>query len=71
MQEDKLVVDPAVEGVVNVLESVDRTPTVKRVVLTSSVTAVVGDHGERGPDHIFTEADWNLTSRSDYLPYHR
>ncbi len=70
-QERELVVEPAVEGLINVLETVDRCPTVKRVVITSSVTAVVGDHGERGPGHIYTEADWNLTSRDDYCPYHR
>jgi len=42
---------------------------VKRVVLTSSVVAVYGDPGERGKDHLFTEADWDTSATETYLPY--
>lgn len=40
------------------------------MVLTSSVAAIVGSTTERGPDHVFTEDDWNLTSSDESLPYH-
>jgi dihydroflavonol-4-reductase len=63
------LVRPALEGTRNVLGSVNATPSVKRVVLTSSVVAIHGDNIDmkgRGP---FTEADWNTTSRPDHQPY--
>ena len=71
MQELDMVIRPAVSGVENVLRAVDETPSVERVVLTSSVAAIVGDHWERGRDHVFTEADWNQTATESFLPYHR
>ncbi|MFL6089042.1 MAG: SDR family oxidoreductase [Aeromicrobium sp.] len=63
------LVRPALEGTRNVLGSVNATPSVKRVVLTSSVVAIHGDNIDmkgRGP---FTEADWNTTSSVDHQPY--
>ena len=63
------LIRPALEGTRNVLGSVNATPSVKRVVLTSSVVAIHGDNIDmkgRGP---FTEADWNTTSRPDHQPY--
>ena len=32
--------------------------------------AVVASHGERGPGHVFTEADWALSASEHFLPYH-
>jgi len=55
----KEVVEPALEGTKNVLESVSKAPSVKRVVLTSSIAAIAGI---RPPGHIFDENDWNLDS---------
>ncbi|WP_211318830.1 SDR family oxidoreductase [Nocardioides silvaticus] len=66
---ERQLVKPALEGTRNVLGSVDATPSVKRVVLTSSVVAIQGDNVDmvgRGP---FTEADWNTTSSLDHQPY--
>jgi nucleoside-diphosphate-sugar epimerase len=63
------LVRPALEGTRNVLDSVNATPSVKRVVLTSSVVAIHGDNIDmknRGP---FTEADWNTTSSVEHQPY--
>jgi nucleoside-diphosphate-sugar epimerase len=71
MQELETVIRPAVSGVENVLKAVNKTPSVQRVVLTSSVAAVVGDHWERGRDHVYTETDWNQTATQTFLPYHR
>ncbi|KAK9839285.1 hypothetical protein WJX81_005644 [Elliptochloris bilobata] len=70
-KEVELVIRPAVAGVENVLASVAKSGSVRRVVMTSSVAAVVGDHWERGRHHVFTEADWNLTAAETHLPYHR
>ncbi|CAL8464641.1 g4176 [Coccomyxa elongata] len=70
-KEYETVIRPAVGGVENVLSAVDKTPSVQRVVMTSSVGAVAGDHWERGPNHNFTEEDWNQTATETFLPYHR
>lgn len=60
-------VELAVEGTLSVLRAAARAGTVRRVVLTSSVAAVVDPL--RLPGHVHTEADWNesATIRSD--PY--
>ncbi|CAL5224580.1 g7286 [Coccomyxa viridis] len=70
-KEMDMVIRPAVSGVENVLRAVNESPSVQRVVLTSSVAAIVGDHWERGRDHVYTEADWNQTATQSFLPYHR
>jgi len=54
----KDLVEPALHGTVNVLKSVDRAGTVKRVVLTSSVAAVAGK-SKMKDGYFFTEQDWN------------
>jgi nucleoside-diphosphate-sugar epimerase len=65
------LVDPALTGTKNVLASVNRTGTVKRVVLTSSCAAIIGDAKdcEGYPNGIATEAEWNTTSRVNHQPY--
>jgi len=65
------LIRPAMEGTRNVLESVNKTPTVKRVVLTSSVAAVYGDNADiaLAPGGVFTETEWNVTSSSAHQPY--
>jgi nucleoside-diphosphate-sugar epimerase len=67
----KELIDPAKLGTRNVLESVNRTDSVKRVVLTSSVAAVYGDTKEAltKPDNTFTNQDWNSTSTLEHQPY--
>lgn len=65
------LVDPAVKGTRNVLETACQTPTVKRVVVTSSVVAIYGDNIDL-KDSVtgkFTEQDWNTTSSLDHNPY--
>jgi nucleoside-diphosphate-sugar epimerase len=66
----KELIDPAVNGTKNVLGAVDRTPSVKRVVLTSSVAAIYGDATDLRKRHAaFSEEDWNTTSTETYQPY--
>ena len=66
-----MLIGPAVAGVRNVLGAAGAAGSVERVVMTSSVGAVAGDHWERGPGHVFTEADWNQSATETFLPYHR
>jgi len=67
----KELVDPAVTGTRNVLESANRTFNVKRVVLTSSAASVYGDNAdlEQADGDAFTEDDWNTTSNLTHQPY--
>ncbi|GMH42635.1 hypothetical protein BSKO_10554 [Bryopsis sp. KO-2023] len=68
-KEWETVIGPAVKGTENVIDAVNKTKSVKRLVLTSSCGAVCGDAEERGRDHVFTENDWNLTASEEVLPY--
>lgn len=68
---EEALVRPALEGTRNVLDSVNRTKSVKRVVLTSSVVAIYGDNCESlgVPDGVFTDEHWNTTSSVEHQPY--
>jgi len=68
---NEALVRPAVEGTRNVLEAANRTPGVRRVVLTSSVAAIHGDNIDAGniPDHQLNESYWNDSSSLDHNPY--
>ena len=65
------LVDPAVKGTANVLESVNKTESVKRVVLTSSCASIYGDNRDilSYPNGVMTEAQWNTSSTLDHNPY--
>ncbi len=67
----KELVEPALEGTRNVLESVNSTESVKRVVLTSSIVAIYGDAVDilKTANGIFTEEDWNFSSSVEHQPY--
>ena len=65
------LVQPAVRGTRHVLDAANRTPSVRRVVLTSSIVAVYGDAAdleETGADR-FDESHWNSTSNVRHQPY--
>lgn len=49
------LLDPAVKGTLNVLKSCAKSPSVKRVVLTSSMAAVSYNGKPRTPDVIVDE----------------
>jgi nucleoside-diphosphate-sugar epimerase len=65
------LVDPALNGTRNVLQQVNRTESVTRVVVTSSCAAIFGDAADLAdtPDGVFTEAVWNTTSSVTHQPY--
>jgi len=63
----KDLLEPALNGTLNVLESVQKAGTVKRVVLTSSVAAITDCPD---PNHTYTEADWNVSSSLTRNPYY-
>lgn len=67
----KELLDPAILGTKNILLQANKSKTVKRVVLTSSVAAIYGDNcdlkkvGKNG----FTEQHWNTTSSLEHQAY--
>ena len=65
------LIDPALIGTRNVLESVNRVDSVKRVVLTSSCAAILGDAKDllNLPEGTATEMHWNTTSSISHQPY--
>lgn len=65
------LIDPAVKGTENVLQSAMNTPAVKRVVVTSSCAAMYTDaiDCQHTPKGMLTEDVWNTTASLDYQPY--
>ena len=63
--------EPALDGTKNILKAVNSTPSVEKVVLTSSCTAIYGDAEEisLAPNNTITEALWNTTSTAAHQPY--
>ncbi|KAI3461116.1 hypothetical protein Pfo_017779 [Paulownia fortunei] len=53
------LIDPALKGTLNVLGSCAKTPSVKRVVLTSSMAAVYFNGKPRAPDVVVDETWWS------------
>jgi len=62
----KELIEPALQGTLNVLRSVDKTPSVRHVVLTSSVAAAARG---KPPSHVYSEKDWNRDSSETKEPY--
>ena len=66
----KSLVDPALKGTRNVLNTVNETESVHRVVLTSSVIAVYGDAVDcAAQGGNLTEEHWNYSSSLSHSPY--
>ena len=57
------VIRPAIAGNLNVLAAAAATPTVARVVIISSMSAVSEGRTAEWPTHIFTEQDWSDTTQ--------
>lgn len=69
--EQKELIEPALNGTTNVLQSVNETSSVERVVLTSSCAAIYSDaiDCEKVPGGILTEEHWNTTASLDHQAY--
>jgi len=67
----KELIEPAKLGTRNVLEQANLTPSVKRVVVTSSCAAVYGDNIDlrSTPDGVLTEEVWNTSSSVEHQAY--
>ena len=67
------LIEPATLGTRHVLDAANRTPTVRRVVLTSSIVAVYGDAADLADieEDRFDETHWNTTSTEHHQPYAR
>lgn len=65
------LIDPAVKGTANVLNSANKTASVKRVVVTSSCAAIYTDCTDcaKAPNGVLTEKVWNTTASLKYQPY--
>lgn len=68
----KDMVDPALIGTRNVLVSIERTPSVERLVFTSTVGAIFGDYADvRDMEgQILSERYFNTSSTVENNPYH-
>lgn len=68
---EKELLEPAVKGTRNVLETANQVESVKRVVLTSSCAAIYGDNIDfkNTGEGIFTEEHWNTTSSLKHNAY--
>ncbi|KAG6436748.1 hypothetical protein SASPL_101650 [Salvia splendens] len=53
------LIDPAVKGTLNVLRSCAKAPSVKRIVLTSSIAAVAYNGKPRTPEVVVDETWWS------------
>ncbi|CAN1263928.1 Phenylacetaldehyde reductase [Linum perenne] len=59
------LIDPAVKGTLNVLSSCAKTPSIKRVVLTSSIAAVAYNGKPRTPEVVLDETWlWYVVSKT-------
>lgn len=67
----KELIDPALNGTENVLNSVNEVDSVKRVVVTSSCAAIYSDAIDtvNAPGGRLTEEVWNTSASLKYQPY--
>jgi nucleoside-diphosphate-sugar epimerase len=67
----KELIEPAVKGTANVLNTANEVESVKRVVVTSSCAAIYTDAIDtiNAPEGKLTEDVWNTTASLDYQPY--
>ncbi|ULQ47889.1 NAD-dependent epimerase/dehydratase family protein [Flagellatimonas centrodinii] len=67
----KELIEPAQLGTRNVLDTVNATASVRRVVLTSSCAAIFGDSADLAttPRGVFDETVWNTSSSTTHQPY--
>jgi nucleoside-diphosphate-sugar epimerase len=66
------MLEPALNGTRNVLETVNRTPSVARVVMTSTIGAIFGDYIDvrQMENETLSEKYFNTSSTLETYPYH-
>ena len=67
------MIDPAVKGTLNVLAASKKASSVKRVILTSSLAAVVFTEKPLSPDVVIDETSFSipeLCEKAKVLPFH-
>lgn len=67
----KDIIEPAILGTENVLNSVNKADSVKRVIVTSSIASTYGDAIDilDTQNNQFDESHWNTTSSTTHQPY--
>ncbi len=67
----KELIEPAVNGTVNILNTACEVASVKRIIVTSSCAAIYTDaiDSVNAPGGQLTEEVWNTTASIDYQPY--
>ncbi len=73
-KEQEMLLDPAIKGTLNVLESATDESSVKRVVVTSSVAAIASDGTDcrvfrKRTGKMSNEENWNESASIDFKPY--
>jgi len=63
------LIKPALDGTINVLNSVNKSETIKRVILTSSVVAIASSYHRKPGNEPFNDADWNTQDTIISDPY--
>jgi nucleoside-diphosphate-sugar epimerase len=64
----KQLLDPAIIGTTGILKSIKKyAPSVKRVVITSSIAAMIHPAKGNWPEHTYSEADWNPVTHEEAL----
>ena len=59
MNFEQVVIVPAIRGVQSILKSAEESPSVKRIVLTSSFGAVFNKSRDPNEPYTYTSEDWN------------
>ncbi|GAB4817129.1 hypothetical protein N2152v2_004175 [Parachlorella kessleri] len=62
-------INPMVVGVANILQSVNRTPSIERVVMTSSIWSAMQGLHHQDQKHLLDERDFNLNIGTE-MPYY-
>src|SRR5690606_6754957 len=63
----KELIDPALKGTENVISEALNTDTVQRIILTSSLAAVMLNQRKEG--HVYTPDDWTDSATIEQTPY--
>lgn len=63
----KEILDPAIEGTKNIINSIKKCGGVEQICMMSSTAAIINRKRKKG--HIYTEEDWNDSATLETSPY--